>query len=517
MRNSQTSILLAVVALLLSLGSCAREDSRPLRVAVARFQHETCTFCPGGDTDIERWTRVSPPYGGEQLLSSGGYIGGFVKVAREHRGIELIGLESPAGVYGGSSASWNTEEAFEHFLELILADLERNMPLDGVYLALHGAMAVRNVPRPEAEIARRVRLLVGPDVPIAATFDPHGNEDEEFLRWADMAFCVKRYPHYDSRLQGERAARTLIRAMRGDYRPATATRSPGIITATVLQWTGKSPSMDIMERARRWEARAEDAYVSVFYGFPWSDVPDAGATVMVVTNDDETLAQQIAEDMSDYMWRVREEFAGGEYPLPPEGVRLARRAIAAGETPVVLADHSDRPGDATHILRELIDQGVGKVLIGTIRDEGVIEELAASGASAGDRFSMDVGGFTPSGGSPVRIDGALAYFGPALRYDNVAAVEFGDENMLVVTPALTQITVPEQLRFGPIEPDEYDVFVIKSRVHFRRGFDETGYAPSIFIIEAPGPFVGTLQLVALDYRNAPIDRLYPFGMPEGRR
>jgi len=460
---------------------------------------------------------VSPPYGGERLLSSGGYVGGFVKVAKEHQGIELIGLTSPVGVWGGSSASWNTEESFDHFMGLMLADLEASMPVDGVFLALHGAMGVRNIPRPEAEIARRVRQVVGPDVPIAATFDPHGNEDAEFLRWADMAFCVKRYPHYDDYLQGERAARTLIRTMRGDYKPTTATRKPGIVTATVLQWTGQSPSMDIMERARRWEAREVDAYVSVFYGFPWTDVPDIGAAIMVITNDDQALADRIADDMSDYMWRVREEFAGGTYPLPPEGVRVAREAIAAGKTPVVLADHSDRPGDATFILQELIDQGVGKVLIGTIRDERVIEELNASGANVGDHFSMDVGGFTPSGGSPVHIDGTIAYLGRGAGYAQAAAVEFGDHNMLVITPALTQITMPEQLRFGPIEPDDYDVFVIKSRVHFRRGFDETGYAPSIFVIEAPGPFVGTLHLDALDYQFGPIDKLYPFGMPEGRR
>ena len=517
MRQLKRSSAFVVLALLLSVGTLAQDMGRPLRIAVARFQHETCTFCPGGDSDIDRWTRYRDPFGGERLLSSDGYIRGFSKVAREHVGIELIGLVSPVGVYGGSSASWNTERAFNHFMDLMLSDLERNMPVDGVYLALHGAMAVRNVPRPEAEIARRIRQIVGPDVPIAATFDPHGNEDAEFLQWADMAFCVKRYPHYDAYLQGERAARALVRTIRGDYRPTTATRRPGIITATVLQWTGQSPSMDIMERARRWEAREPDAYVSVFYGFPWSDVPDVGATIMVVTNNDQALADRIAEDMSDYMWRVREDFAGGEFPLPPEGVRLAREAIVAGQTPVVLADHSDRPGDATHILRELIAQGVGRALIGTIRDERVIEALTESGASAGDQFSMDVGGFTPSGGSPVFIDGTLVYFGSNGGYDHVAAVEFGDHNMLVITPALSQITIPAQLRFGPIEPDDYDVFVIKSRVHFRRGFDETGYAPSIYIIEAPGPFVGTLHLEALPYQFGPLNQLYPFGMPEGRR
>ena len=102
-------------------------------------------------------------------------------------------------------------------------------------------MAVRDVPRPEAEIARRFREIVGPDVPIAGTFDLHGNEDAEFLEHADFAFVTKRYPHYDAYIQGERAARALRLVARGEYEPTSATRKPGIITATVLQWTGQSP------------------------------------------------------------------------------------------------------------------------------------------------------------------------------------------------------------------------------------------------------------------------------------
>jgi microcystin degradation protein MlrC len=507
--------LRASIAMLLLLGTaCSTGES--YKVAVAEFSHETCTFCPGGDTDIERWTRIRPPYPGDTLLESGGYVGGFVARAREYGNVDLVGLTSPAEVFGGSSASWNTEEAFNHFLDLMIADLQEAMPVDGVYLALHGAMAVRNVPRPEAEIARRFREVVGPDVPIAATFDLHGNEDAEFLAQADFAFTVKRFPHYDAYIQGERAARMLIRTMRGEFVPTTATRKPGVITATVLQWTGASPAMDIMERARRWEAREDDAYVSVFFGYPWSDVPDVGATVMVMTNNDHELANRIADDVSEFIWRVREEFAHGEFPMPPEGVRQVRRAVATGQTPVAIGDYSDRPGDATFILRELINQGVDNFIYGALRDERALETLAAANAQPGDRFSMDVGGFTPSGGSPVHIEGTLVYFGPRYSYEHVAAIEFGDNNMLVLAPAYTQLTSPEQMRFGPINPDEYDVFVVKSRAHFRRGFDETGFAKSIVIIDAPGPFVGTTRLGELDYQFAPIDRLYPFGTPEGR-
>ncbi|MFO8173632.1 MAG: M81 family metallopeptidase [Longimicrobiales bacterium] len=509
--------LLAVLVLGCSLPGDAQDpDQGSFRVAVAQFSHETCTFCPGGDVQIDDWLRVSPPRSGEDLLDSGGYVGGFVKMARDYGDMELVGLTSPVGVFGGSSRSWNTRETFEHFLELMLQDLRDAMPVDGVFLALHGAMAVRDVPRPEAEIARRFREVVGPEVPIAASFDLHGNEDGEFLEHADFAFTTKRYPHYDAALQGARSARALHRTMKGDYVPTTVTRKPGIITATVLQWTGASPSMDIMERARRWEARAEDAFVSVFYGYPWSDVPDVGATIQVMTNNDPELAREIADDMNDFMWRVREDFALGSYPLPEEAAERVADAVARGEVPVAVGDHSDRPGDATHILRAFQEEGLGRVLYGTITDPGVLEALEASGATAGDPFDMEIGGFTPSGGRPYPIQGTLLYFDRGFGFDRVAAVEFGNDNVVIITPTYTQVTNPERFQFGPLELSDFDVFVVKSRVHFRRGFDETGFAETIVIVEAPGPFVGTTFLDALPYEHVDLADLYPFGTPPER-
>ena len=488
-----------------------------LRFAVAKFQHETCTFCPGGDTQIEDWLRQSEPLSGEALLSSGAYVRGFAERAREFGDVELVPLSSPDGVFGGSSRSWNTRETFDHFLDAMLAELADQLPVDAVYLALHGAMAVRDVPRPEAEIARRFRELVGPGVPIAATFDLHGNEDGEFLRHADFAFVTKRYPHYDAYIQGERAARALRLAARRAYVSTTATRKPGVVTATVLQWTGRSPSIEIMERARRWEAREADAYVSVFYGYPWSDVPDVGATVHVMTNEDQALADRIADDMDDFIWRVRREFAVGGYPGPTEAARLVAEAVARGETPVAVGDHSDRPGDATHLLAAFETAGIGKVLYGTITSPSALEALARTSASPGDPFDMEIGGFTPSGGAPYRVRGTLEYFGEGLGYETVAAVSFDDGNLVVLTPAYSQVLYPDAFRLGPIDPAAYDVFVVKSRVHFRRGFDETGFAQTIVVAEAPEPFVGTTFLDALPYENVDLGTLYPYGTPEGRR
>jgi len=159
-------------------------------------------------------------------------------------------------------------------------------------------MAVNGILKPEAEIVRRVREVVG-DIPVFVTLDLHANEDHELSDIADAVFIVKRYPHYDAYLQGQRAARILIRTIKGSYKPTMATQKPGVITPSVFQGTGVSPAMEIMERARRWENRETDVFVSVAFGFAYADVPDVGATVMVVTNDDLQLSERIAKDMSD--------------------------------------------------------------------------------------------------------------------------------------------------------------------------------------------------------------------------
>lgn len=488
-------------------------SQRPLRLAIGFFQHEATTFSPetAGLDDFPQ-----PNLQGQALLDLADEpIEGFVQFTREHQGIELVPLESQGGqIIGGSSKGWITREAFEHYAKLMIDSLRASLPVDAVYLSLHGAAAVEGIARPEAELTKRVRAIVGSKVPIAATFDPHGNEDEEFLRHANFSLVMKYFPHYDGRLQGERAARLLIRTARGDYRPTTSTRKPAIITPTVVQWTGQYPWSNVVQRALTWEASQRDAYVSVFFGFPWSDVPDVGATVQVMTNGNQALADEIAEDMAGYMWRLREDLAGAESIVAPAAaVTQAQEATRQGRTPIVLADYSDRTGDATHILSEIVRQDLGGVLYTTLRDERLIAALKTEGAKAGDVFDRDVGGFvtSPDSGKPVRIRGKLVYFGqPPSRSWTTAVIEFGRGNWLVITPKLVQITEPEQLRWLPADPERFTSWVLKSRAHFRRGFDDTGYAKTILIVDAPGPFLGTVHLDQLPYRHAPLRQLYPY-------
>jgi microcystin degradation protein MlrC len=490
-------------------------NNASIRIGVLHFSHETVTFLKN-DTTLDDFIYPGSPAKGEALLTFDPkyFMGGFVKMAREFDGVELVGIESPLWPKTYMGSGWVTQEAYETLVGRMIEEIKLANPFDGIYLCLHGAMAVRGVPRPEAELARRVREAVGPKAFIAATFDLHGNEDEAFLKYADMAFAVKYFPHYDGYLQGERAARTLVRAIRGDYKPTHVTTKIPIISPTVLQWTGASPWMDLIQRALVWEAREPDVYVNVFFGFPFADVPDVGMTVQVLTNGNPELAVTISRDMAETAWRQREALlTSAKIQTIPEGVTLAKQAVATGQTPVVLADHSDRSGYATWLLKEIIAQNLSNTLIATIADAKATAKLKAQGAKAGDAFDMEVGGLTDeSAGQPVRIQGTIlnAVEGHGQFW---VCIKFGRDNVLILSTYLVQIMEPFPLINLGLDINAFQVMAIKSRVHFRRGFHDNGFAKTILLVEPTEPFLGTVRLDKLPYENVELTRFYPYGNP----
>jgi len=271
--------------------------------------------------------------------------------------------------------------------------------------------------------------------------------------------------------------------------------------------------MDLVQRALTWEAREPDVYVNVYFGFPWSDVPDAGMTIQVLTHQDAALAQHVANDMANFAWRQRDKLLHStKVHTIPEGVALARQAVAQGDTPVVLADHSDRSGYATWLLQEIVEQGLSNTLIATVADADVIKAL--NGVKVGDAFDMAVGGLVDeSAGEKVRITGTVQHVIERLGQLWVG-VGFGNGNVLVLSPYLVQIMELTALIEVGLDPAAFQVIAIKSRVHFRRGFDDSGFAKTILLVEPTEPFLGTVRLDALDYQNVDLARFYPFGSPE---
>ena len=180
----------------------------PFRVAVASFSHETLTFCPE-PTELAAWEEGGIKYGPDALDTTGEgktYITGIKEAADGLDDVELIGILRTGWPKTTGYGSWISTKAFDVITGRITSRLEELGDIDGVILALHGAMAVKNVPRPEAEIVRRVRYVVG-SIPIMVTFDLHANEDVEMANAADGVFILKTYPHLDSHEIGYTASK----------------------------------------------------------------------------------------------------------------------------------------------------------------------------------------------------------------------------------------------------------------------------------------------------------------------
>ena len=182
-------------------------------------------------------------------------------------------------------------------------------------------------------------------------------------------------------------------------------------------------------------------------------------------------------------------------------------AAKEGKVPVIIADHSDRTGNSTHILEQLIVQGASNFCIATLADSIAIREIMEAGLKRGDKISINVGGYADKfAGKPVQLDGELEYFDKYGRYDKCAVILFGNNNRVILTPTLHQVTTPGIFSSLNIKMEDMDIISLKSRVHFRRGFYENGLAGAIIEIDAPG--LGPADLTGIDYKNIPED-IYP--------
>jgi microcystin degradation protein MlrC len=494
-------------------------EVRCLRIAVASFSHETCTFCPN-ETTLEDWEAGGIRYGADSLNTEGegkNYITGYKETAAGHGDVELVGILRPGRPQTVGMGSWLTTEAFDVITGRIVEGVEKEMPVDGVLLALHGAMAVTSVPRPEAEICRRVRKVVGYKVPIMVTLDLHACEDVELANACDGVFILKTYPHLDAHEIGMTAAACMIDTIRGDFKPAMAVRRPGIICASVYQASEHYPMKEVYDRCREWEAKGVYC-ASVAPGFAYADVPDAGVSVFVVTNGDHELAEECAQDLTNIVWSLREDLTR---PLPKakEGVANVMKMVEEGTKPIVIAYHDDRLGDGTHVFKELLEQGARNWCTTSIADPKVLHKLDQE-HEVGDTVTVTIGGWVhPISGGPVMITGKIEWLGPAdwvetgpmgrgaVRHDDlVASLDLGDNRHVVISERLRAPMSADPLKAIGLDVDSFDIVEIKSRVHHKAFWDT--WSAVDYPVDPPGTTPADLS--TLEFEHLPWD-IYPIG------
>jgi len=487
-----------------------------MRIAIAGFSDETCTFCHE-PTTVERYEPWAQR--GQQILDENRgiptYINGYMKVL-EAEGIEIVPMVYAAKGPGGFS-TWLTDECFNKYANEIADWCKKVGKIDGLLLSLHGAMAATGAPKPEAETVRRARAVLGADVPIMVTLDLHANEDHELADVADGVFILKTYPHVDSEETGEIAAKCIVETVRGKFKPTMAVRRPGILSASIYQASGYPPMKIVYDRCREWEQNGVYC-ASVAPGYAYADVVDAGMSVFVVTNDDQALADKVAQELSDLAWSLREQFAA---PLPgaDESTELAMKAVSEGNGPVIIADGADRIGDSTYMLESLLKHGTKNWAIPGITDKKAAKHIEDN-CKVGDTVTVTIGGwYGEFSNKPVEITGKVTFMGKpvyklvgpmrrgaTVKESFVAALDLGDNRHVGISDRMRGANDSAGLTAIGIDYKALDIVILKDRVHHRAYWD--GVAKLDIRTSVPGE--GPADITTLHYDNVEAD-IYPVG------
>jgi microcystin degradation protein MlrC len=506
------------------------------RVAAAQIAHETNVFS-AVKTDLAAF-EASGIHLGQNVIETARDTNtefcGFLTGA-EGQGFDLLPLmavwATPSGLV--------TQEAIQHLAGLLVDGLRQVMadgPLDGILLALHGAMVTETDDDGEAYILQSVRDIVGPDMPIVATLDLHANISPRMVELADVLIGYDTYPHVDMAERAEEATAVLARLMRGEIRPTAALRKPPMLPTSQRMTTGRMPMRALIERAHRMEEDPRVIDVTIAGGFPLADTPDAGFGVLVTTNDNQDLAANLANELASEAWSLRDGFLGGVSSFE-HAAELIRSLDNEEDVdmpvsgPVVLVDIADNPwtggpGDSVELLRFLFSLGVHGAAIALVRDPEVVQEAIAAGP--GGQITVELGGKTDRlHGDPLPIrahvkllsDGRFVNDGPMMAG---LTVDLGPTALLLCEPSsglpappvevlvTTRAETPIDLnvfRCHGMEPTRHRVIGLKGKGHFRAAFEPI--ARRVLLVEGPGITGADLSRLAFRKVRRPIWPLDP--------
>jgi microcystin degradation protein MlrC len=511
-----------------------------VRVAAAQIAHETSVFS-AVKTDLAAFAASGIHHGQDIIETARGTnseFGGFITGAAV-QGFDLVPLlavwATPSGLV--------TVEAIEYLTGLLGDGLRRAMaegPLDGVLLALHGAMVTEIDDDGDSYVLQTVREIVGPDVPLVATLDLHANISARMVELADVLIGYDTYPHVDMAERGEEATAVLTRLVRGGawraIRPIAALRKPPILPTSQRMTTERMPMRALMERASVYEEDPRVINVTVAGGFPLGDNPDAGLSVVVTTDDDPDLAAELANELATEAWSLRDGFLGGvatfEHAAELIGSLDSEQDVNMPVSgPLVLVDIADNPwsggpGDSVELLRFLFAQQVDGAAVALVRDPEVVQTAIAAGP--GGKIAVDLGGKTDRlHGDPLPVrahvklisDGRYVNDGPMMTG---LTVDLGRTALLLCEPAAgpsappvevlvtTRAETPVDLnvfRCHGIEPTRHRVLGLKGKGHFRAAFEPI--ARRVVLVEGPGTTGADLSRLTFRKVRRPIWPLDP--------
>jgi microcystin degradation protein MlrC len=479
-------------------------------VAFAGFLHETNTFAPTKATieDFNHGGGHIPISRGEEILerAPGVNIGvaGALEVARD-RGWEVVPLLWTVAI----PSAHVRRDAYEAIADEILARLADAGPLDGVYLDLHGAMVCEHVDDGEGEILERIRRAIGPDVPLAASLDLHGNTTRRMVDNADVLVAYRTYPHVDMAETGRLTAEMLDHVM-NHGRLAKAMRRVPYLIPIPWQCTTIEPARSLYARVAEME-RGDVVSASALMGFPAADFDECSPVVLAYGRTQEA-ADRAADELRDLFLASEGAFAGRAY-APEEGVREAMRIAAGASKPVVIADTQDNPGaggdsNTAGMLRALVSEGAERAALGLMVDPQAAAAAHAAGEGADVRLSLG-GKSGVAGDEPFEAtfrveklsDGRFRTSGPfygdtEMDLGPSACVSIGGVKVVLASRKV-QLADQEMYRYVGIEPLEQAILVNKSSVHFRAHFEPI--AETVLVCTAPGPMA--LNAYDLPFRN----------------
>lgn len=508
----------------------------PRRVAVAQIAHETNVFS-SLKTDFAAF-EASGLHLGQAALESArntnSEFGGFITGAETY-GFELIPIlavwATPSGIV--------TSDAIERLSQLLDEGLRQAMsagPLDGVLLALHGAMVTENDDDGEGQILHQVRLTVGDDVPIVGTLDLHANISQRMVDLADVLIGYDTYPHVDMAERAQEACSVLDRLMRGELHPTSALRKPPMLPTSQRMTTGRMPMRALIERAYAMEEDPRVIDVTIAGGFPPSDVFDAGFGVLVTTDDDADLAAQLADELAAQAWSLRDGFLGGVASFE-HAAELIHALDDDSDVempvggPLVLVDIADNPwtggpGDSAELVRFLFAEQVEGAAVAIVKDPEIVR--AAVEAGPGGTITGNLGGKTDRlHGDPLPIrayvkllsDGHYVNDGPMMEG---LMVDLGPTALLLCEPldgppappvevlVTTRAETPVDLnvfRCHGVEPTRHRVLGLKGKGHFRAAFEPI--ARRVVLVEGPGITGADLSRLTFKKIRRPIWPLDP--------